>query len=62
MNEYWVNIIQEWLMFKTYREIQMFLRFVNFYQQFVKDYFKIINFLTELLKENVNERKSESFQ
>ena len=48
-------------MFKIYKEVQMFLRFVNFYQQFIKDYFKIINLLTELLKKNVNKKKSKSF-
>ena len=39
MNLWWVNIIVNWLIFKIFQEVQVFLNFVNFYRQFIKVYF-----------------------
>ena len=50
-------MIKKWLKFKTYREMQIFLRFVNFYKRFIYYYFKIIALLMSLLKNNENEKK-----
>jgi len=62
MNLWWVDIIMNWLIFKTFQEVQIFLKFVNFYRQFMKIYFQIINSLTSLLKNNKNKKKTESFK
>ena len=52
-----IQIIKKWFKFKTYCEVQVFLRFVNFYKRFLYRYFKIIAPLTNLLKNNENEKK-----
>ena len=57
MNLKRIQIIKKWFKFKTYREIQIFLKFVNFYKRFIYCYFKIIAPLTSLLKNNENEKK-----
>ncbi len=40
----------------------MFLSFVNFYKRFIHRYFKIIAFLTSLLKDNKDDKKLKSFK
>ena len=57
MNSKQIQMIKEWFKFKTYREMQIFLRFVNFHKRFIYCYFKIITPLTSLLKNNENEKK-----
>ena len=61
MNSRRVKVIQTWFEFKTLRELQIFLKFANFYKRFVKFYAKITRALTELLKENKQRRQSKSF-
>ena len=41
-----------WLKLGTVKEVQLFLGFANFYQQFIKDYSKIVALLTELTKKD----------
>ena len=48
--------------FKTYRELQMFLNFINFFKRFIFQYFKIVASLIDLLKDNKNEKKAKSFE
>ena len=55
-------MIKEWPKFKTYREVQIFLRFVNFYKRFIYCYSKIAVPLTSLLKGNENEKKKSSLK
>ena len=62
MNSNQISIIADWLTFNTYQEVQIFLNFVNFYWHFVKNYSKIAEFLTELLKGSVNKKKQRSLQ
>ena len=52
-----IQIIKKWFKLKTYYEMQIFLRFTNFYKRFIYCYFKIIASLTSLLKDNENEKK-----
>ena len=61
MNSRRMKVIQTWPESKTLRELQIFLEFTNFYKRFVKFYVKITRALTKLLKENKQERQSESF-
>ena len=62
MNSKRIQIIKKWFKFKTYREMQIFLKFVNFYKRFIYCYFKIVAPLTNLLKDNENEKKKDSFE
>ena len=57
MNSKRIQMIKKWLKLKIYREMQIFLRFVNFYRRFIYCYFKIAAPLTSLLKDSENEKK-----
>ena len=61
MNLRRMKIIQTWFEFRTLRELQIFLKFANFYRRFVRFYVKITRILTELFKKNKQERQNESF-
>ena len=62
MNRKRIQIIKKWSKPKTYREVQIFLRFVNFYKRFIYCYFKITAPLTSLLKNSENEKKKDSLK
>ena len=62
MNEKRVRIIKEWFKSTTYRELQVFLNFVNFYRRFIHRYSKIAEPLISLLKNSKVEKKSGSFE
>ena len=62
MNLKQIQMIKKWFKSKIYCEIQIFLKFVNFYKRFIYHYFKIIASLTNLLKDNENEKKKNSFE
>ncbi len=55
MNLSRVNIIKTWLRLKMYWEIQVFLRFINFYWRFIHHYSQIAESLTELLRDSVKD-------
>jgi len=61
MNLSKVNIIKTWFRLKIYQEIQVFLRFVNFYQRFIHHYSQIAESLTKLLRDSVKDVKISSF-
>ncbi len=61
MNLNRINIIKTWLRSKMYWEIQVFLRFINFYRRFIHYYFQIAEFLIELLRNSVKNVKMNSF-
>jgi hypothetical protein len=56
-----VDTICNWPNPTSYREVQVFLGFANFYRQFVKDYSKIVRPLTGLLKGSVKGKKNRDF-
>ena len=62
MNSKKIRIIQKWSLSKNYREFQIFLKFVNYYKRFIKNYFKLFVFFIDLLKKNKNDKKFEFFQ
>ena len=62
MNSKRIQMIKKWFKSKTYREMQIFLKFVNFYKRFIYHYSKIAAPLTSLLKDNENEKKKNSFE
>ncbi len=61
MNLSRIDIIKTWFRLKMYQEIQVFLRFVNFYQRFIHHYSQIAKSLTELLRDSVKNVKISSF-
>ncbi len=56
-----VNIIKTWFRLKMYQKIQVFLKFINFYERFIHYYFQIAESLTELLKDSIKNVKMNSF-
>ncbi len=48
-------------MIKFFKNIQMFLNFVNFYRRFIAHFFKLFASLSNMLKEMQIEMKKESF-
>ena len=61
MNLNRVDIIKTWLRSKMYWEIQVFLRFINFYRRFIHHYSQIAESLIELLRDSVKDVKINSF-
>ena len=61
MNSQRVEIIENWSILKSFYEVQIFLEFANFYQQFIEAYSWIASSLISLLKESKNEKKIKSF-
>ena len=57
-----VRTIEEWPQPRTYREVQVFLGFVNFYRRFVYHYSHIVAPLTGLLKGSSQGKKSGPFE
>ena len=57
-----IRIIQKWSLSKNYRELQIFLKFVNYYKRFIENYFKLFVFFIDFLKKNKNDKKFEFFQ
>ncbi len=61
MNLSRINIIKTWFRSKMYWKIQVFLKFINFYQRFIHHYLQIAESLTELLKDSIKNVKMSSF-
>jgi len=61
MNSSRIDIIKTWFRSKMYWEIQVFLKFINFYQRFIHHYFQIAESLTKLLRDSVKDVKISSF-
>ena len=53
-----VKSIYSWSKPTTFREVQIFLDFANFYRRFIHRYSGIVAPLTELLKDSKNSKKS----
>ncbi len=62
MNQKRIRTIKKWSRSTSYRELQVFLRFVNFYKRFVYRYFIIVAFLIDLLKNSNKNKKSKLFE
>jgi len=56
-----VESIRSWPEPESFRDVQVFLGFTNFYRRFIKSYSKITLPLTDLLKGMENRRKSGPF-
>ncbi len=61
MNLSRINIVKTWFKSKMYQEIQVFLKFINFYLRFIHHYSQITESLTKLLQDSVKDVKMSSF-
>ncbi len=52
MNSQKVDVIQSWEMFQLLTHVQIFIDFCNFYQWFIKNFLKIIQFIIKLTWKN----------
>ncbi len=50
MKQSCIDVITNWSELKSAKNILVFLKFARFYQQFIKKFFQIIMFLTDLIK------------
>lgn len=62
MDQRRVDTIAAWPTPSTFREVQQFLGFANFYRRFIRAYSRIAQPLTSLLKGSVNGKKKGSFE
>jgi hypothetical protein len=61
MNSSRINIIMNWSMIKFFKNIQIFLNFVNFYRRFIVRFFQLSTSLSNMLKKMQTEIKKKSF-
>ncbi len=61
MNSSRINIIMSWSMIKFFKNIQIFLNFINFYRRFIVRFFQLSTFLSDMLKKMQAEVKKKSF-
>jgi hypothetical protein len=52
MNLNKIEMIVNWSESHSHKNVQIFLKFVNFYRRFIKEFFRIANALSALLKKN----------
>ena len=50
MNPSRVSTIEEWPVTKSFRDIQVFFRFANFYRRFIREFSRIVGRVTVMLK------------
>lgn len=49
-----VLIIKDWPLLKSFHDIQVFLEFANFYYSFIREFLRIVEELTTILKGSLN--------
>jgi hypothetical protein len=57
-----VETICDWPVPTTFREVQVFLGFTNFYRRFIREYSKIARPLTSILKGSIKGKKHREFK
>jgi hypothetical protein len=57
-----VEAITKWPTPSSFKDVQIFLRFINFYRRFIKSYSKIVALITDLLKGSVQGKKLGPFK
>jgi len=62
MNLQRIDTIKNWPTPMTFQNVQIFLKFANFYRRFIEAYLQIASSLTGLLKGSKNEKKTEPFK
>jgi hypothetical protein len=51
-----IVIIMNWLELESYKDVQIFLKFANFYRRFIKNFSRIVSDLSSLLKNNIKKK------
>jgi hypothetical protein len=51
-----IVIIMNWLKLKSHKDVQIFSKFANFYRRFIKNFSRIINDLSSLLKSSIKKK------
>ncbi len=54
MNSSKVTVIVSWITSINLKEIQSFVRFVNFYRRFIKNFLKLVKSFTQLIRKNMS--------
>ena len=62
INPSWIKSVMIWPQPASYKNMQIFLSFTNFYHWFISHYFKITALLTGLLKGSVKGKKTGLFE
>jgi len=62
MNSQRIDTIKNWPTSMTFQNVQIFLKFANFYRRFIEAYSQIVSSLTGLLKGSKNEKKTKPFK
>jgi hypothetical protein len=62
MNFARIAIVKKWIELTTHRHVRTFLKFVEFYQKFIKKFSKIINSLTNFFKKRKKEKFDKEFK
>jgi hypothetical protein len=57
-----VEAITKWPTPSSFKDVQIFLRFTNFYRRFINSYSKIIALIIDLLKGSVQGKKPGPFK
>ncbi len=52
MNSNKIEMIVNWSESHSHKDVQIFLKFVNFYKRFIKEFFRVANALSAFLKKN----------
>ncbi len=56
-----IKTIVKWLIFRNFRDIQIFLGFANFYRRFILRFSRVIKSLTDLFIDIIRGRKTGPF-
>ncbi len=62
MNSRKIIIIKEWAELKSFHNIQMFIKFINFYYYFIRGFSAITAFIINLLKNIEKDKKKKFFK
>ncbi len=54
MNSIKVKVIVNWATMINLKEVQSFVRFINFYHCFIKDFLKLVKSFTQLTRKNTS--------
>ncbi len=54
MNSTKVKVIVNWATSINLKEVQSFMKFINFYHRFIKDFLKLVKWFTQLTRKNIS--------
>ncbi len=54
MNSIKVKVIVNWVTLINLKEVQSFMKFINFYRRFIKNFLKLVKLFTQLTRKNTS--------